>query len=96
MPNLKLAQKTHDLLYYLENPGIYDNGKLYDIKPIFSGDIGRLDIISYFLNSPHCQAFFLLGAMAFEHPVHSLVVIPLHLSVWYPRVSLRGLDTRVS
>ncbi len=28
MPNLELAQKTHDLLYYLENPRIYDSGKL--------------------------------------------------------------------
>ena len=27
MPNLELAQKTHDLLYYLENPRIYDSGK---------------------------------------------------------------------
>ena len=27
MPNLELAQKTHDLLYYLENPRIYDIGK---------------------------------------------------------------------
>jgi len=66
---------------YLHFPDTIDNGKLYDIEPIFSGDIGRLDVISYFLNSPHCQAFFFLGAMAFEHPVHSLVVIPLHLSV---------------
>jgi hypothetical protein len=28
MPNLELAPKTHDLLYYLENPRIYDSGKL--------------------------------------------------------------------
>jgi hypothetical protein len=28
MPNLELAQKTHDLLYYLENPRIYDSGKV--------------------------------------------------------------------
>ena len=66
---------------YLDISNSYDNGKLYDIEPIFSGDIGGLGAISYFLNSLHCQAFFLLGAMAFEHHVHSLVVIPLHLSV---------------
>jgi hypothetical protein len=27
MPNLELARKTHDLLYYLEKPRIYDSGK---------------------------------------------------------------------
>jgi hypothetical protein len=31
MPNLQFARKTHDLLYYLENPRIYDIGKVSSI-----------------------------------------------------------------
>lgn len=62
---------------------ILQYGKLYDIEAVFSGDIGRLGLISYFLKSPHCQAFSLLGAVAFEHLVHGFVIIPLYLEIGY-------------
>jgi hypothetical protein len=32
MPNLELAQKTHDLLYYLEILEIYDRGKEFGMR----------------------------------------------------------------
>jgi hypothetical protein len=85
MPNLELAQKTHDLLYYLENPRIYDSGKeSLEIPHLKYPKVWQV-IWPRFFRNPNNDSLKVSSVLAFDnHPQHIVSNVHPHLTSALP------------